>query len=223
MKDNTHRVHQHIVQLQPTPQHQPHHHSKQEQLQQHNLQTLPEQEATHTPNHHQAPQQHTQKHVQRHVTHTQHQVRRHHDEPMEEQPTHQVVEMQNIILKVESEKPHHPMQQQHHLMQMPQLQNGRMRSVKNEQENLQTIQHHQRTPNHQSQTSRQSSTHQSQQSSLQQSVLATEPPPLVPILPPVSTITGSLNLSCHLCGKHFRRQKTLETHLSIAHPKQVKD
>lgn len=214
LKDNTHRVHQHIVQLQPTPQHQQHQHPKQEQLQV--LQVLPQEEATQPPNHHQVPQQHTQRHAQRHVTHAQHQVRRHHDD----EATQEVVEMQTMVLKVETEKPHHSMQQQQHLVQIPQLQNGRMRSIKNEQENLQTIQHHQRTPHHQSQTSRQSSSHQSQQSSLQQSVLDTEPPPLVPTLPPVSTITGSLNISCHLCGKHFRRQKTLETHLSIAHPKQ---
>ncbi|XP_034240071.1 zinc finger protein 473-like isoform X2 [Thrips palmi] len=205
LKDNTHRGHQHIVQHQ--------HHPKQEQLQQHNLHAVPEQEASQSPNHHQVPQQHIQRHVPRLLSH---QVRRHHEEPMEEE--HQV-DMQTMVLKVESEKPHISMQQQQHLVQMPQLQNGRMRSVKNEQENLQTIQHHQRTPHHSSQTSRQSTTHQSQ-SSLQQSVLNSDPPPLVPILPPVSTITGSLNLSCHLCGKNFRRQKTLETHLSIAHPKQ---
>ena len=126
-----------------------------------------------------------------------------------------------MILKVENVVDMDKLQtQQSHIPQMHQLQNTRQRSVKQDHENIQTIQHQQRNHHH-VQNSRQSNSHQSQQNSLQQSVMDSEPPPLVPILPPVSTITGGVNLTCNLCGKHFRRQKTYETHLSVAHPKQV--
>lgn len=196
MKDHGQRIQQQASEVQQ-PQQQTKH-----QPQQQNLQQAPHQD---------------QNRIQRNISHA-HQPagiqrqQRHHEEVIHE---HQGG---NTVMKVGSVVHHNSKAQQvqqSHLPQIPQLQNGRLRSAKNE-ETSHTMQ--QRNQQYQVHGTRQSNSHQPQHS---QTVVENEPPPLVPILPPVSTITGSLNLSCNVCGKHFRRQKTLETHLSVAHPKQV--